>query len=149
MYANIKNVITQKKYNNYVSLLCNVVLFKAKKEYGLNTEISFSNLEDCFKRLDPNNNRENHMVTIVDYNYDDPNNRQITIKNTWSILEPTMIIYEKELCNSIIINLDNTLVSVSSTNLEEKNNWREYEYEYMKQITKENKDNKEGKGGEV
>ena len=37
-----------------------------------------------------------------------------------------------------IINLDNTLVSVSSTNLEEKNKWREYEYEYMKQITKEN-----------
>ena len=110
MYANIKNVITQKKYNNYVSLLCNVVLFKAKKEYGLNTEISFSNLEDCFKRLDPNNNRENHMVTIVDYNYDDSNNRQLTIKNTWSILEPTMIIYEKELCNSIIINLDNSIV---------------------------------------
>ena len=123
MYANIKNVITQKKYNNYVSLLCNVVLFKAKKEYGLNTEISFSNLEDCFKRLESNNNRLNHMVTIVDYNYDDPNNRQITIKNTWSILEPTMIIYEKELCNSIIINLDNTIALYGIVRATKESDW--------------------------
>jgi hypothetical protein len=123
MYTNIKNVITQKKYNNYVGLLCNVVLFKAKTEYGLNTEISFSNLEDCFKRLESNNNRENHMVTIVDYNYDDPNNRQITIKNTWSILEPTMIIYEKELFNSIIINLDNTIAILGIVRATKESDW--------------------------
>jgi len=38
---------------------------------------------DIFKRTIPDNSTEGHAVTIVDYNYDDPNDKCLIIKNTW------------------------------------------------------------------
>ena len=88
-------------------MLCNIALFRAKREFGIDTEITLQNLLDHAIKSDAEKIYNNHIVTIIGYNYDNPNNRQIKIKNTWSVDNPTMIIYEAELFNYIMFRNDN------------------------------------------
>jgi hypothetical protein len=93
--------------SNYVLFDCCELLFQCKS--GNEThQVTYEELET---KIRARGNRPilGHIVTIVDYNYDNPKNRKFIIKNSWGPDTPFMIIYENELLHANLYLFDNLL----------------------------------------
>ena len=83
--------------SNYILFGCCELLFQCKNG-NIVRKVTYKDLAVQARTL--RRKIEGHIVTIVDYNYDNPKNRKIVIKNSWGQNEPVMIIYESELLHA-------------------------------------------------
>jgi hypothetical protein len=90
------------KKSNYLTFGCDTILLYSKVQN--NNELTNKELLATYKYMKPND-KENrgHVVTIVNYDYSNPKNRQITIKNSWGQHKNMyMNIYESELSSPML-----------------------------------------------
>lgn len=95
--------------SNYVLFRCCGLLFQCKT--GNETrQVTYKEIADKILERDKLKIPiGGHIVTIVDYNYDNPKNRKFIIKNSWGSDTPFMIIYENELLHANLYLFDTLL----------------------------------------
>lgn len=99
------------KKSNYLTLSCDVILFLGKLDDN-NKQLINQDLLDIYDTMDEHQ-RDNrrHAITIVDYDYSNPKNRQITIKNSWGQhYGMIMTIYESELSSPMLYSFYNPIL---------------------------------------
>lgn len=101
------------KKSNYLTLSCDGILFLGKiNQLDNNKQLTNQDILDIYDSMDEQQqDYRGHAVTIVDYDYSNPKNRQILIKNSWGKHNGMiMTIYESELSSPMLYAINDPIL---------------------------------------